>query len=137
QFTAGGPAEPETSSSNQAESAPDGLETFYDQSIAWQSCDDNADFECGTVEVPMDYENPDGERIDIHLTRDAESADEPPMLVNPGGPGSSGIAFVQDSLGVVFSDNLLENTSPIDRKSTRLNSSHVSISYTVFFLTKK
>ncbi|HIY86504.1 MAG TPA: alpha/beta hydrolase [Candidatus Yaniella excrementavium] len=112
-FTACAPAEPETSSSDQAEYAPDGLETFYDQTIAWQSCDDNADFECGTVEVPMDYENPDGERIDIHLTRDAESADEPPMLVNPGGPGSSGIAFVQDSLGVVFSDNLLENTSPI------------------------
>lgn len=105
--------EPEPSPSNQAQSAPDGLETFYEQTIAWETCDDNADFECGSVEVPMDYENPDDESIDIHLTRDAETADQPPMLVNPGGPGSSGIAFVQDSLGFVFSEDLLENTSPI------------------------
>lgn len=105
--------DPDPSTSNQAESAPDGLETFSEQTVAWDTCEDNDEFECGTVEVPMDYENPDDETIDIHLTRNAKTADEQPMLVNPGGPGSSGIAFVQDSLSFVFSDNLLENTSPI------------------------
>ena len=43
----------------QVESAPAGLETFYEHDITWDPCDDNDDFECGTVEVPMDYENPD------------------------------------------------------------------------------
>lgn len=98
---------------SQVESAPEGLQGFYDQEIAWDTCEDNDEFECGTVEVPMDYDNPEDESIDIHLTRASETADEQPMLVNPGGPGASGISFVQDSLGYVFSENLLENTSSI------------------------
>src|SRR5690606_40196878 len=40
------------------------------------------------------------------------------------------LAFLSVSLGVI---NLL----PVDRKSTRLNSSHVKISYAVFCLKKK
>src|SRR5690606_24675941 len=42
-------------------------------------------------------------------------------------------------LGVIFAENilLLLGTDPDDRKSTRLNSSHVKISYAVFCLKKK
>lgn len=105
--------DPKPSETSQAESAPDGLERFYDQDIGWDTCKDNDGFQCGTVEVPMDYDEPEDETIDIHVTRAADTSGEQPMLVNPGGPGASGIAFVQDSLGYVFSDNLLENTSAI------------------------
>src|SRR5699024_12622048 len=38
---------------------------------------------------------------------------------------------------VIFGYTITKITQPIDRKSTRLNSSHVSISYAVFCLKKK
>src|SRR5207249_7156424 len=45
---------------------------------------------------------------------------------------------VQQDLGVPFSNEPIERlTQQLDRKSTRLNSSHVSISYAVFCLKKK
>ena len=105
--------DPESTEQDQAESAPEGLEAFYDQDIAWEDCEGQDAFECGTVEVPMDYENPDDATIDIHLTRSVETADAQPVLFNPGGPGASGISFVQNSLGSMLSDNLAENISAI------------------------
>src|SRR5699024_3509898 len=104
---------PEQTKNDQAESAPAGLETFYAQDIAWETCDDNGDFDCGTVDVPMDYENPDDQSIEIRVMRATETATEQPMLFNPGGPGSSGISFVQDSLSSMLSKNLLDNISAI------------------------
>src|SRR5699024_8280535 len=97
----------------QVESAPAGLETFYEQDITWDTCDDNYDFECGTVEVRMDYENPDDKSNEIRVTRATETATEHPMLFNPGGPGSCGISFVQYSLSYMLSKYLLENISAI------------------------
>src|SRR3712207_8906502 len=40
-------------------------------------------------------------------------------------------------IGVVFFERLLHQTQRLDRKSTRLNSSHANISYAVFCLKKK
>src|SRR5699024_11398163 len=49
---------------------------------------------------------------------------------------SKGLVHVSSSTAVTLA--LAEpNSRPIDRKSTRLNSSHVSISYAVFCLKKK
>src|SRR5690625_7088813 len=39
--------------------------------------------------------------------------------------------------GSVISNSRFEMNEPLDRKSTRLNSSHVAISYAVFSYTKK
>jgi pimeloyl-ACP methyl ester carboxylesterase len=97
----------------QNEAVPDTLTSFYDQQIDWGECEDNSAFDCGTVEVPMDYANPDDASIDIHLTRSQETADKQPMLFNPGGPGSSGIDFVQDSVSYMLSEKLAENISAI------------------------
>src|SRR4051812_8242291 len=57
--------------------------------------------------------------------------------------GVDGIVFVADSQydkmaeNVESFSNLEENLKTLDRKSTRLNSSHMSISYAVFCLKKK
>lgn len=107
------PAQPEETQAATVPDVPEGLEPFYDQTIAWETCDNTADFQCSSVTVPMDYDNPGDQSIDIQLSRSSETADEAPMLINPGGPGASGISFVQDSLEFVFSEELLENTSPI------------------------
>jgi pimeloyl-ACP methyl ester carboxylesterase len=64
--------------------------------VSWTPCADG--FECATVSAPLDYDRPRGARIAIALTR--MRATEPQrrigsLVVNPGGPGLSGVAFVQ------------------------------------------
>jgi pimeloyl-ACP methyl ester carboxylesterase len=64
--------------------------------IDWEDC--GGGFECGTLEVPLDYDDPSGETIELALTR--QPALDPDarigsLLTNPGGPGATGIDFVQ------------------------------------------
>ena len=65
-----------------------GLEQFYSQTIDWQPCEGNDSHDCGTLEVPVDYRDPEGETIDLALLR--VPADDPigSLVVNPGGPGA-------------------------------------------------
>ncbi|MFI5660925.1 alpha/beta hydrolase [Streptomyces sp. NPDC051684] len=52
--------------------------------------------ECATLQVPLDYQDPDGRQIDIAVSR---LASEKPskrrgvLLVNPGGPGITGLGY--------------------------------------------
>ncbi|MEU0523651.1 alpha/beta hydrolase [Streptomyces niveus] len=68
-----------------------------------------APLKCGTVEVPVDYTRPDGERIKLTVSRVKASGRtgaaggegkavetvrrQGALVYNPGGPGSSGMAF--------------------------------------------
>ena len=57
--------------------------------------------------MPRDYDEPDGDTIDIALARvPATDADERigSLVFNPGGPGGSGIEFVQSAALVVPED---------------------------------
>ena len=103
----------DTDIQRQGEAVPEELAGYYDQQIEWQQCEDQVDYQCASVEVPMDYANPDDASIDIHLTRAQGTVDEQPMLFNPGGPGSSGIDFVQESLSHMLSADLAANISAI------------------------
>jgi pimeloyl-ACP methyl ester carboxylesterase len=53
-------------------------------------------FECGRTDVPIDYDDPDGDTLPLFLVR-ATLGDQPDrigsLLVNPGGPGGSGADF--------------------------------------------
>ncbi len=66
-------------------------------SVAWSKCFANfGAFECGTVQVPLDYDEPAGARISIALVR--QPATDPQrrigsLFLNPGGPGGSGVDF--------------------------------------------
>lgn len=86
---------------------PHGLEAFYTQSVSWQACEDDDDFQCATVAVPLDYDDPAGATIDLALRKLPASSGEPigSLLVNPGGPGGSGIAQVSEG-AASFSANL-------------------------------
>src|SRR5690242_21088592 len=67
------------------------------------------------------------------LFRSREGRREHPLAdARPGGGQASHIVHIQR--GELRADALAE---PVDRKSTRLNSSHMSISYAVFCLKKK
>lgn len=73
--------------------APEGLEEFYNQDIEWGACEDSGTInsECTTITVPLDYDNPDGETIEIAVLK-AKATEEAKgsLFVNPGGPGASG-----------------------------------------------
>jgi len=61
-------------------------------SLLWSICDDASDMECAKLPVPVDWNNPQGEKIDISLVRlRASVADAPTLLLGPGGPGESGV----------------------------------------------
>ncbi|MGB0113153.1 MAG: alpha/beta hydrolase [Ilumatobacteraceae bacterium] len=76
--------------------------------VDWASCDGPVGplvtFECGTITVPADYADPDGAMLDIALVR-APTADPDErigsLVFNPGGPGGSGIEFLQSAALIV------------------------------------
>ena len=75
--------------------------------IEWSLC--KGTLECGFIEVPADYRNPDAGSIRIGVNvRRADYQDERIgyLFVNPGGPGASGLELVQDS-DFVFADELI------------------------------
>lgn len=69
--------------------------------LDWGKCDDpnavDPSLECTTLKVPLDYDKPSGDTIDLALIRQPASGDRSgAVLFNPGGPGGSGfdpIAF--------------------------------------------
>jgi len=81
--------------------------------ITWHTCNDKAidsedsdKFECSTVDVPLDYAQPDGEKISIALIRlPASGSRSGAILYNPGGPGASGFDYVA-SMGQTYVDEL-------------------------------
>jgi pimeloyl-ACP methyl ester carboxylesterase len=71
--------------------AGEGPGGFIPDPIRWEDCQFG---ECATVEVPLDYEDPGGERIEISAARAPATGDRiGALFVNPGGPGASGTDF--------------------------------------------
>ena len=65
-------------------------------SLTWQPCKEI--FECSTLSVPLDYEQPRGEKVQLALIR--ATARDPNrrlgvILANPGGPGVSGVEMAE------------------------------------------
>ncbi|GFZ97736.1 alpha/beta hydrolase [Nesterenkonia alkaliphila] len=81
----------------------EGLDEFYGQQVDWQDCESG--MHCGAVTVPKDYDDPDGETIEIEFISDSVD-DAPFLLMNPGGPGSSGYEIVAEQVDWVFTSEL-------------------------------
>ena len=65
--------------------------------LRWRQCDRG---ECATLAVPLDYAAPDGRTIDVALFRVRALDPERrigSLLVNPGGPGASGVDFARQA----------------------------------------
>ena len=91
-----------------AASAPEGLEKYYSQTVEWSSCEEG--FQCGKVRVPMDYEDPESEEITLSTIKLASTGTKQgSILVNPGGPGGSGVDFVKDAGNTHFTQKLRTN----------------------------
>ena len=92
--TDGSDAEPPAPTDTPSSTKPvsDELASFYDQDLEWREC---GGFECAEIMVPLDYSDPTGETIEIALLRrraDDRGNRVGSLLVNPGGPGVSGIS---------------------------------------------
>ena len=69
-----------------------------DVGIDWEPCESSRAFECAFLEVPADYRDPDTGSLSIALNvHRARRPDERIgyLLVNPGGPGGSGLELVE------------------------------------------
>lgn len=86
------------------------LGDLAEQELDWGPCDGGpSEAECATYEVPLDYDEPEGERIEIAVKRMAATGDDVigSLLVNPGGPGGSGYDFV-DHASFIVSEQVRE-----------------------------
>lgn len=74
--------------------AGEGYSRFYAQSLDWQAGDKGR--ETAKVYAPLDWANPGGKAVTLHLARIVSKAgsDAPSLFVNPGGPGGSGIDYL-------------------------------------------
>ena len=74
--------------------APTTLAGYYAQRLDWQPCDDG--FECARLLVPFDYARPSWRRFSlpvIKLPAAEASRRIGALVVNPGGPGGSGVQY--------------------------------------------
>src|SRR5438552_3948456 len=79
-------------------------------SISWSACNrDLGPFECGIVQVPLDYSDPSGAAISIAVVR-LPAADPArrigSLFINPGGPGGSGVDFALFAAPFLFSSEV-------------------------------
>ncbi len=91
-----------------AGTVPPGLEAFYDQLLSWQPCGpfntnpdldevfDHPELECANLIVPLDYAQPEGATVSVAVLRSKATGPDRvgSLLVNPGGPGASGVGYV-------------------------------------------
>lgn len=67
------------------------LARFYQQKLDWKEC---GRAECGLLTVPLDYEDPTGETLRIAVLKVPATDDRiGSLVVNPGGPGGSGVNY--------------------------------------------
>ncbi|SHF63017.1 alpha/beta hydrolase [Streptoalloteichus hindustanus] len=89
----------------------------------WQDCPETTGMQCASIAVPVDWRHPDGETLTLALGR--RPATDPArrrgvLIVNPGGPGDSGVGWVRDELP--FTSTLRERFDivGIDTRDTHL-----------------
>lgn len=96
------PPEPSASVSQRATDPQ--LASYYEQSVTWALC--GSTIECATVKVPLSYAQPEADSISLALNRRVSDGATKNLLVNPGGPGGSGLDLVASSVQLMFSTEL-------------------------------
>lgn len=80
--------------------------------LDWRSCGAGLEqFLCATADVPTDYDHPSGPKTRLALTKlPASGAPDQrlgTLFTNPGGPGGSGVDFVQQNAALIYAPELL------------------------------
>ena len=92
---------------------PKGLAKFYAQALSWGPCESYATdsgsvklyalttFQCARLTVPLAYDNPTGQTVQVAVLRKVatdRSTRIGSLVMDPGGPGGSGMDFVASIL---------------------------------------
>ncbi|MBN6050804.1 alpha/beta fold hydrolase [Nonomuraea sp. RK-328] len=68
--------------------------------LAWSDC--GGRFQCAKLAVPLDHGEPNGERIQLSVIRlPATGARIGSLVLNPGGPGGSGVEYAREAQSAV------------------------------------
>ncbi|MFI7408099.1 alpha/beta hydrolase [Streptomyces sp. NPDC049627] len=83
-----------------ASAAENPLSQYLQQRPAWHRCDREAPaaLQCATIKVPLNYSRPNGKKIDLAISRyrtSVQSERRGVLLLNPGGPGGTGVDMPQ------------------------------------------
>ena len=111
--TAGSPAtsQPAPTASSAATPAgppPATIAGYYAQRLSWQPCDKG--FECARLYVPFDYSRPAGPSFSLPVVK-LPAADPASrvgaLVINPGGPGGSGVEYALGARSGEFTQEVL------------------------------
>jgi pimeloyl-ACP methyl ester carboxylesterase len=104
------PSEPTTTTTPSTQPlSGQGISKYYNQRVDWADC--GSGFLCATILVPLDYNKPNGSSITLSVVKrpaDDQDAREGSLLVNPGGPGGSGVSYAENA-DSVFDQTLLDH----------------------------
>ena len=95
-------AAPTGSASPTASTLAATIERYGAARLAWKGCGDG--FECTKLTVPLDYDAPDGDTIELSVIRlkaRKQSRRIGSLVLNPGGPGGSGVEFARQAEGLL------------------------------------
>jgi pimeloyl-ACP methyl ester carboxylesterase len=89
-------------SAGAAAGGPVTLARYYGQKLHWTPCDNG--FQCARLLVPFDYSRPAWKRFSLPVIR-LPAADPArrvgDLVINPGGPGGSGVQYAEDARSVI------------------------------------
>ena len=79
---------------------PAGFEQWYNQQIHWEKC--GQQFQCADISAPLSWNDPNGGSIELAVKKHTVRGNNKigTLLINPGGPGASGVSFVEDSVSL-------------------------------------
>ncbi|MET9641057.1 alpha/beta hydrolase, partial [Streptomyces virginiae] len=81
------------------------MRPYYEQKLTWRDCGVPG-FQCSTMKAPLDYADPGaGQDVDIAVARRVATGPGKrlgSLVVNPGGPGGSGIGYLQAYAGIGY-----------------------------------
>ncbi len=85
------------------------LAPFYSQVLQWSACDSG--FQCATATAPLDWNDPSRDSIELALIRQPATGGSAlgSLLINPGGPGASGVDLVSESIDYATSERLQQS----------------------------
>ncbi|WP_240643809.1 alpha/beta hydrolase [Antribacter gilvus] len=92
--TVAGTPDPDAVAAGAAAGAPAGFEAYYGQLLEWTDC--GSGFQCATADAPLSWQDAASGTIEVALKKaPARGNKVGSLLINPGGPGGSGVELVE------------------------------------------